>query len=143
MNCDPLNEEEKKGTRMKATDDITMQRMDATVDGIRFGRVIAMNEAGLFCGCIDIQFEDIVDGMSVPRVSASICKLFVRPLDRRRGIATRLVEYCLVLSKISGCKSLGLHLAKGNNNAAALYRKMNFIFAYQYDDGSEIVVRVL
>lgn len=125
------------------SDNIILQRMDTTVDDIRFGRVIALNPDGIFCGCVDIQFEDIISGMSVPRRSASICKLFVRSDHRRKGIATRLVEYCLVLAKTSGCQTLGLHLAKGNNNAAALYRKMNFISAYQYDDGSEIIAKVL
>lgn len=95
---------------------------------------IVMVDGTFFCGTVRLQFEG--------RKSACIWRLQVHPKARRQGIGTRLVECCCKIAKDAGCETIGLTLDKDNEGAAGFYRKLGFIFGYEFDD-SFVMVRIL
>lgn len=91
--------------------------------------------AGRIYGTVALQHKD--------RRAASICRLFVTKNYRRRKLGTYLVDECIRVARGSGCETLGLLVKKDNESAREFYRKIGFLFAYQYDNGDELMTLVL
>ena len=77
------------------------------------------------------------------RRSASIHGLYVRPGERLKGIGRSLVEASCQIAKKAGCETMGLVLAKDNKAGRQFYKKLGFVFSYEYEDGQVIVTRAL
>jgi ribosomal protein S18 acetylase RimI-like enzyme len=118
---------------------IDIDRLDITVDGVATTLLVASavsiipGHQSRVVGCVELLFQS--------RKSACIRQLYVHESWRRRGIGRFLVETSLKISALGFCETLGLSLAKENESGAAFYRKLGFTFAYQYDDGSQLVVK--
>ena len=65
--------------------------------------------------------------------------LFVRPEDRRKGIAEALIEAVHTRAKAAGACEVVLSTAHDNRNAQALYEKLG----YKLDTGFRVCVRHL
>jgi ribosomal protein S18 acetylase RimI-like enzyme len=111
-----------------------IHQLDARVDGVRSTHLVAFF-AEDFAGSVDLLYQD--------RVSATVKELFVDNVYRGQGIGTALITRCCEIARNGGCETLGLSLAKDNSGAAEFYKKLGFIFAFQYDDGSFVVVKIL
>ena len=78
------------------------------------------------------------------RVSAGLCKLFVVSNERNRHVGTALVNRAVRIAEESGCLTMGASLHSMNFGLMEkFYAKLGFIFAYQYDDGSTCITKVL
>jgi ribosomal protein S18 acetylase RimI-like enzyme len=52
--------------------------------------------------------------------------VFVLPEARRRGVASRLVEFVIARAAAKGCRSIGLNTNERNTAALALYQRLGF-----------------
>ena len=117
-------------------DVIKIEQLWTEVDGVKEVQLIARDEGSAlpFVGTI---------GLLLGAKSSGIRRLFVAPSERRRGIGTTLVNLCCRKAKDHGSETLGLSLGAGNEEAMEFYKRLGFIRAYQYEDGSHVVCKVL
>lgn len=110
-------------------------RLNSEVDGNQSTLLIALGEGGIM-GKVEL--------MAASRQSAGIARLFVRPEHRRTGVAATLMRHAeeIALHDYS-CHTVGLTLAKDNSEARALYDRLGYMLAYEYDDGSFIMCKRL
>lgn len=117
------------------SEDLTIYRLETSVDGVMESRLVAFT-GNRFVGSVGVQHHQ--------RFSAGLRQLFVDPDSRRSGIGRRLVEEACELARTSRCMSLGLTLAGENLGLFEdFYERLGFIFAYQFEDGSAILTRLL
>ena len=65
--------------------------------------------------------------------AAEVWKLYVRPDWRRIGIGRRLIRRCCAIAADNGCESIGLSVDGKNSAAVALYVKLGFVLACEYE----------
>lgn len=117
----------------------TIYRLDGCVDGV------VTTHLGAF---VDGKFAATVELLCLKqdrsaRRSATIRQLFVLSDFRRNRIGTALVNKCCDIAKEYGCKTLGLSLDGVNLIGRNFYSHLQFIEAYEYDDGSIVVAKTL
>lgn len=108
--------------------------IDTNVDGLEEARLMFVDE-GVFLGTVGLQYRNLR--------AANIRQLYVKEDCRGRGIGSHLVDYCCGVAKVAGCETLGLVVNKANDGAREFYKKLGFIFAYQYDNGDDLMTKVL
>jgi GNAT superfamily N-acetyltransferase len=110
-------------------------RLDSEVEGHKSALLIVVAE-GVMLGKVTL--------IAASRQSAGIARLFVRPDMRRIGVATALMERAHEIALHDyDCQTVGLTLAKDNSEARALYDRLGYVLAYEYDDGSFIMCKRL
>jgi GNAT superfamily N-acetyltransferase len=83
-------------------------------------------------------YGDMLAELSWPEVRL----LSVPPEARGRGVARALIDECLRRARRSGATAIGLHTSRSMRAAAAMYTRMGFIRAPQFDHqppGAELV----
>lgn len=115
---------------------VGIQFLATLVDGIEETKIIATNGAGVFVGYVGLQCRN--------RRAACFRQLFVKELHRGCGFGSELVRRCAEKAQAEGCETLGGLVAKENLDVLPFYKKLGFIFAYEYEeDGSVIIVKLL
>ena len=112
------------------------EQLYTEVDGVKEIQIIAMERGAVmpFVGTI---------GLQLGAKSSSVRRLFVPGSQRRRGIGSALVNLCCRKAKDHGSDTLGLSLGAGNEEAWEFYKRLGFIRAYEYEDGSHAVCKIL
>jgi GNAT superfamily N-acetyltransferase len=122
-------------------------RLDCEVDGMRTTQLIAFGDEPIngrcFLGTVELLVWKPNRVESQPRRSACIRMLFVQRAFRMQGIGRTLVEEACNISRLLGCETLGLSLARDNYSGATFYQRLGFEFSYEYDDRSLIVTKNL
>ena len=102
-----------------------------------FSEYIVAVEDGIILGFINfwITFD-----------SATINQIAVRKNSRKKGLGTKLIEFCEVIIKEEGAEFLTLEVRKSNIPAISLYEKTGFtkitIKEKYYDDGEDAIFMV-
>ncbi|MEG2640379.1 MAG: ribosomal protein S18-alanine N-acetyltransferase [Bacilli bacterium] len=78
--------------------------------------------------------------------SATICRIAVNPLYRKRGIGLELLKLMEKRAKAEKCSNITLEVREGNIEAIGLYQKFGFIVITKkiqfYDDGENAIYMV-
>ena len=111
-----------------------IRSIDCSVDGNEETMLVFVDE-GDFLGTVGLQYRNLR--------AANIRQLYVKDDCRGRGIGSYLVAECCRIAKDAGCETLGLVVDKANDGAREFYRKLGFIFAYQYDNGDDLMTKVV
>jgi GNAT superfamily N-acetyltransferase len=113
--------------------EVSVERLDIAIDGHESNLLCAFRD-GVFIGFVRL----LRDG-----ATAEMQLLFVRPVERRNGVARKLVEHCAWIAKSTGAPALSAVMQKGNEVAAQFYAALGFIVAYEFDDASQLLVKTL
>lgn len=113
---------------------IQLRCLDAEIDGNQYSQIIALDhDAGEFLGSVTLTHKG--------QRAACIQQLYVHNAARRNRVGSQLIEECRRIFEISGCETIGLLLAKGNESADAFYSLLGFVFGYQYENGDALMVQ--
>ena len=115
---------------------IEYEQLWTEVDGVKEIKIIAIERSAV------LPFIGVI-GLRLGERSSCVRQLFVAPSERRRGIGSALVNLCCRKAQDHGSETLGLSLGAGNDDAWEFYKRLGFIRAYQYDDGSHVVCKIL
>lgn len=74
-------------------------------------------------------YKGLVDMLDYPEIRM----LAVTPQSRGKGVAEALIKECILRTKASGSKYIGLHTADFMKTAMRLYERMGFIRMPQFD----------
>ena len=110
--------------------EVSLKSMRTNIDGVEETLIVAI-EGDLIIGSVRCGGLD--------RESAYIRDLFVRKNYRLRGVAKQLVVVCTNEAFLSECESIGLQVSGDNRGAIEFYKKVGFLPAYEYDDGSKLM----
>jgi GNAT superfamily N-acetyltransferase len=120
---------------------VDLQVMPLTVSGVTVLRVHAIDRDATLGGAWIVGTVELKES---PGGAASIRQLYVRPDARRRGIGSRLLEYCCDLAEVKRSESLSLMLDPRDAKVALpFYRRHGFIVVAQYSDGEVGMAKVL
>jgi ribosomal protein S18 acetylase RimI-like enzyme len=107
-------------------------RLDCNIDGSEETQIIAIDTGAKFIGTVELQYKNLR--------SANIRQLYVDEQFRGQGVGMMLVLECCRIANEAGCETLGLVVGKGNDKVRPLYVRLGFLFAYQYDNGDDLMV---
>lgn len=110
-----------------SVEQLVVRRFDIAVDDIEETMLIALKHEQII-GTIHCGHKE--------KKSSYIRLLYIHKDWRKKGIATELIDHCIKISKESKCETLGLQVCGNNINAIELYKKMGFLFSYEYDGGN-------
>lgn len=77
-----------------------------------------------------------------------ITNLAVEPKNQNKGIATKLIDYIIVMARDSNKNKVCLEVSKSNKKAINLYRKLGFEITkkllnyYKKEDGIQMVLNI-
>lgn len=74
-------------------------------------------------------YKGLADMLDYPEIRM----LAVTPQSRCKGVAKALIKECILRTKVSGSKYIGLHTADFMKTAMRLYERMGFIRMPQFD----------
>ncbi|BCS54540.1 GNAT family N-acetyltransferase [Geobacter sp. SVR] len=109
----------------------TLLRLDCDIDGNEETKIVAIDSELQFVGTVGLQYKHLR--------SANIRQLYVDTARRGQGIGVMLVQECRQIARNGGCETLGLVVDKANDKARKFYEKLGFAFAYQYDNGDDLM----
>ena len=115
--------------------EIEIHRLDTLIEEHAETKLIAMID-GKFVGTMGVEF----DGLTV----ASFRQLFVEVEERRRGIATALIEEACAIATDAGCVAINASLSDENHVLYAdFYRPLGFVLAFKRPGCAATIARPL
>ena len=93
----------------------------------RFGQFIARDEQGVAWGFIEASIRhDYVNGTDSSPVGF-LEGLYVKPLGRRQGVASALVQVVMQWAKSGGCSELASDASIKNRKSQAMHKSLGFV----------------
>lgn len=100
--------------------------------GVQAGLVMVKDQPAGF-----IMLRSVVD-------EAEVLTICILPENRKRGLAQRLLAWCIQVGQHNGMQNLFLEVSVNNQSARALYEKQGFeklgLRKKYYEDGSDALV---
>lgn len=97
------------------------------------GQVLVADNGGQIVGSASFYAPATAAGSPWPAGCAGVRAVAVDPLWRQHGVAARLMEECTALGRHAGATHLCLHTASFMRSAMALYERLGYEPAPQFD----------